>query len=257
MNIPPEWNTLVRGRQNPKSGAVGGENKRKHGSDEKKGSEDAKKATTSSSDEGGDMSVTAICHRISSAIRKSLLSGRQPVELDISYILQCTPYKDLVQSLFSEGSGVCAPHIPVVCRAYEESFLREKISEDEQLCIMQDKCEGNFIDPDIKFTCVRFILPGELDSSRAGLCVMCHRKHVQSLYYDMLYSGRAFRGIIQSYGNMSQKNEYCREDLLVCPVGAFTACMPFPIVSHHRSKYQAVCWSGVKQFVQKLSIPDF
>lgn len=257
MNIPKEWNTLVRGAPASKPGASGGANKRRLGSDEKKGNETSKGVNTTPTAEASDMSVTGICQRITSTIRKSLTSSRRPVELDISYILQCTPYKDLVQSLFSEGSGVCAPDVPVVCRAYEESFLRERISEDEQLCIMQDKCEGNFIDPDIKFTCVRFILPGDPDGSRTGLCVMCHRKHVQSLYYDMLYSGKAFRGVIQSYGNMSQKNEYCREDLLVCPVGAFTACMPFPIVSHHRSKYQAVCWSGVKQFVQKLNTPDF
>lgn len=267
-SIPKEWNSITRTNGVSSGGGGSSTGKRKlppcatgeDGEVTQGDNEGFHAPLNANGFHGGDMdlSVTSICQRISSNIQRSLTSSSQPIQLDINYILKQTPYRDLVQSLFSESSGMRPPEVKIVCRSYEESFMRERIHENEQLCMNGKNCEGNFIDPEIRFTCVRFILPGEVDPSSPGMCVLCMRKATQTLFYDMLYCGKSFRGVIQSFGNMCEKNEYRREDLLVCPLGAFLQCMPLPIVAHHRSKYQAVTWGGVKKFIQTLDTPkDF
>jgi hypothetical protein len=56
------------------------------------------------------------------------------------------------------------------------------------------------------FTGVEFILPFEASTDaserRRQMCVLCHRKLVQSLFYDIMYAGAPFSGVIQRYGNI-------------------------------------------------------
>jgi hypothetical protein len=121
--------------------------------------------------------------------------------------------KDLFGSNASCTRGYRAPSIPVVSKVYEESYMRQPIYEYERLCVMGANCECNFIGsrPGEGFVGVEFLLPSEASSSSAPceaeeelqdstsraqqqqqqqqMCVLCHRKLVQSLFYDIIYSG--------------------------------------------------------------------
>ncbi len=86
--------------------------------------------------------------------------------------------------------------------------MREPMWEYERPCVMGSNCECNYIStrPGESFTGVEFILPFEasLDASerQRQMCVLCHRKLVQSLFYDIMYAGAPFSGVIQRYGNI-------------------------------------------------------
>ena len=142
-----------------------------------------------------------------------------PPEVNLDHILSCVPYRDLLQDLFGKSSpspahgtaGSSASSttcVPVVTKTYEESFMREPMWEYERPCVMGSNCECNFIStrPNESFVGVEFILPFEasLDASERSrqMCVLCHRKLVQSLFYDIMYSGAPFHGVIQRYGNI-------------------------------------------------------
>ena len=138
-----------------------------------------------------------------------------PPEVNLDHILSCVPYRDLLQDLFGKSTsspGASASSaslcIPVVTKTYEESFMREPMWEYERPCVMGSNCECNFIStrPAESFVGVEFILPFEasLDASKRPrqMCVLCHRKLVQSLFYDIMYSAAPFHGVIQRYGNI-------------------------------------------------------
>lgn len=84
------------------------------------------------------------------------------------------------------------------------------------------------------------------------MCVLCHRKLVQSLFYDIIYSGSQCNGVIQRYGNIcGQESEYAREVVLVCPPNGPVHCMPLPTVCHQRNRYSyATTGSGVRTIKQ-------
>ena len=146
-------------------------------------------------------------------------------ELNMDSILSRLPYKKMLEDLFS-GEGVKAPHVPVVTKAYEESMMREPIDASERPCVMGDMCECNMISSVNGFTGVAFVLPGDVangDEEEEGktgqhMCVLCHRKMVQSLFFDMVYCGVPHaRGVIQRYGNIcGQPGEYAREVCTRC-----------------------------------------
>lgn len=258
MNLPVEWTNLtrVRGARNKETthppGVLG---KRKSTSSQRT----PLNQDNRDMDVNLDNSISSICARISSNIRRCINSSSEPIKLDLEFILQNTCYKQLVESLFSESSGASAPSVPIITRSYEESFMREKIREDEDQCIMGEECECMMIDPEHRFVGVRFQLPNEDPSSLSHsgkLCVLCHRKYVQTIFYDILYSSRPFRGVVQRFGNICGKNEYAREDLLIIPVGGPVQVMPHPLCSHQRNKYKVTMRSGIKQIVQTLKIPS-
>jgi hypothetical protein len=106
---------------------------------------------------------------------------------------------------------------------------------------MGDKCECNFISRDNGFIGVEFLLPNEIDTGVRQTCILCHRRTVQTLFYDLLYTGRPFRGVIQRFGNICSKvGEYSNDVMLICPIGGPVQCMPFPSVSHQRNRYTVV-----------------
>ena len=129
----------------------------------------------------------------------------------------------------------------------------------ERACVMKEECECNFINASNPFVGVEFLLPDESPADDVHMCVLCHRRFVQSLFHDIVYSGLEYRGVVQRYGNMcGQPSEYAREVMLICPVNGPTHCLPFPAVSHHRNRYTIECRNGVRYLCQnKMSPQDF
>ena len=88
-----------------------------------------------------------------------------------------------------------APKIPVVTKAYEESYMRQPMFDYERPCVMGALCECNFLSEG--FTAVEFLLPSEAatmtPASERQMCVLCHRKLVQKLFYDIVYAGSPYR----------------------------------------------------------------
>jgi hypothetical protein len=107
--------------------------------------------------------------------------------------------------------------------------------------VMDSQCECNFISKDNGFTGVEFLLPNEIDTGVRQTCILCHRRTVQTLFYDLLYAGRPFKGVIQRFGNICSKvGEYSNDVMLICPIGGPVQCMPLPSVSHQRNRYTVV-----------------
>jgi hypothetical protein len=185
----------------------------------------------------------------------------QPVssedELNIDGLLSKIPYKKILEELFHEVAGK-GENIPIVTKAYEESFLREPV-KNERACIMNSQCEGNFIDPKTPFVLTEFLLPQQDTGQDCHMCVLCSRKATKQLYFDMMYEGHTYNGVIQRYGNIcDQKGEYAKEVMLFTPPKGPVHCMPFPIVNHKRSNLEVHISQGVKHIVQKkVAFEDF
>ena len=73
---------------------------------------------------------------------------------------RCT-FEHSLRSMFADEQGQSAvpQHVPVVPRAYEESFMHEHDPATEQPCVMGNQCECMFIDKDNRFIAPQFILP--------------------------------------------------------------------------------------------------
>jgi hypothetical protein len=180
------------------------------------------------------------------------------LNLSLDHILSRVPYKTMLEDLFSNNSTSC-PNVSIVTKLYEESYMREPIDTNERHCIMGDKCECMNLSKTGGFIAVEFLLPGEKPGDISNMCVICHRMFVQSLFYDMIYSGKSHRGVIQKYGNIcGQSGEYARGIMLICPPNGPVECMPFPSVSHQRNRYTKVVKSGIKYMQQNgVSFEDF
>ena len=175
-----------------------------------------------------------------------------PEELQLDHILSSVPYQAMLESLF--GNVETVQTVPLVTKAYEESYMREAES-GERSCVMGAKCECMFIDPLAPFVGVEFQLQG-MD---AEMCVLCCRKTTQKLFYDICYSGKRTQGLIQKFGNLcNQAGEYARECMLICPSSSQWQCMPRPIMSHQRNRYKVHIVAGKKQLQQvRVGYEDF
>ena len=206
-----------------------------------------------------------------------------PEELQLDHVLSGVPYRDMLESLFGTVSGQ-TPTLPIITKAYEESFMREA-GHGERQCAMGAKCECMFIDANAPFVGVEFDLPNcrsdsktdsktdskfdskfdskigsKIDSKpKANLCVLCSRKTTQKLFYDACYSGTRTQGLIQRYGNLcNQTGEYARDCMLICPPSAQWHCLPLPIMSHQRNRYRVQVVAGIKHLQQlRVSHEDF
>jgi hypothetical protein len=176
-----------------------------------------------------------------------------PEELQLDHILSSVPYQAMLESLF--GSVESAQTVPLVTKAYEESYMREA-ETGERPCAMGAKCECMFIDPLAPFVGVEFQLQGV---EGCGMCVLCCRKTTQKLFYDICYSGKRTQGLIQKFGNLcNQPGEYARECMLICPSTSQWQCMPRPIMSHQRNRYKVHIVAGKKQLQQlRVGYEDF
>jgi hypothetical protein len=180
-----------------------------------------------------------------------------PEELQLDHVLSGVPYRDMLESLFGTVSGQ-TPTLPIITKAYEESFMREA-GHGERQCAMGAKCECMFIDANAPFVGVEFDLPNSKIDSKANLCVLCSRKTTQKLFYDACYSGTRTQGLIQRYGNLcNQTGEYARDCMLICPPSAQWHCLPLPIMSHQRNRYRVQVVAGIKHLQQlRVSHEDF
>ena len=138
------------------------------------------------------------------AIKRQVNDSRSvpaiPEELMLDHVLSSVPYQDMLESLFG-GITQDAPSLPLITKAYEESYMREPCP-DERPCAMGPKCECMFIDPNAPFVGVEFLLPGETPPGTPHFCVLCSRKVTQKLFYDILLANKDVHGLIQRYGNL-------------------------------------------------------
>lgn len=253
MNLPMEWAGVVREKVKKRANEgqdapVDGPCKRKKQSGDRGGG---------SVSEAGSTSFHDACGAILQSIHEAIRNCTPPKgELSFAHIMTSAPYKCLVESLFVSDEGRVPMDIPVITRGYEESFMRGAMYDGEPLCVMGSKCECNYIDDTKPFVGIRFILPHG-SPMPDNLCVCCHRRVVQDLYYDLLYSGRPFRGLLQKYGVIANEpNEYCIENLLICPAGGPIEVFPLPSVVHQRNRYKVLVRHNVPYLDQQLPYPQ-
>lgn len=212
------------------------------------------------------------CNAFCASLESKKLSGSQEEDaeesISLDHVLSSAPFRSMLQDLLGfssssssseEASGTGGLEIPLVTKSYEEMFMREPVYEYERECVMGAECECNFVGvkPGDGFVGVEFLLPNEsgLDSEQRARqrCVLCHRKQVQSRFYDMVYTGRPCRGVIQRYGNIcNQENEYARDVMLICPPNGPVEHMPFPVASHQRNRYTVYVNGGIRYIRQNF-----
>jgi hypothetical protein len=193
-----------------------------------------------------DDSVSKGCQHILNEIKKTdsvnALEMSQQCTLMLDGIICNLPYKDI----FKKMALATEPHrsVPLVSKKYEESYMREPMHAGEKQCVMGEHCECNFIDASKPFIAVGFCPPlGFMvkDENVEHMCVICHRKMVQTCFFDALYnsSSTISSGVIQSYGNICGKvDEYSSACVLVSPPNSpLIQMFPHPIAVHQRNQY--------------------
>ena len=141
--------------------------------------------------------------------------------------------------------------VPVVTRAYEESFMRECIHAHDKPCSLGQYCECNFIDEEHNFVGVAFVMP-ELRSEETNMCILCLRKLTQMLFYRVANGYTGSDKLLQTYGNLCDvPGEYHSSAMLVMPTHASVHCMPLPVVAHQRNKYYVIFQNGYRHLRQR------
>ena len=176
-------------------------------------------------------------------------------ELNLDHVLSRVPYKTMLENLFS-NLDTEVPDVPILARAYEESFMRQAMPGETQ-CPMGEQCECMQIDRTAPFVGVELRLPN--DPEQPQMCVLCSRATTQKCFYDMCYLAKATKGVIQRYGGIfGQPGEYALECMLVCPRAMGLANMPVPSMSHQRNRYSVVAHGGIKHLKQhRVGLEDF
>ena len=213
--------------------------------------------------------MRGLYHQVEKQSRRSGSSLQDGIYLDS--IMTHVPYAEVLQTMFGGNDIQDSACVPIVTRAYEESYMREALSGAESACVMGSNCECQFVDEHNPFVGVQFTLPveafspemlsrgvtGELSENK--LCVLCCRKNTQSLFYEALYNHRAYSACIQLYGNICDRpGEYSKEAMLICPLTGPIHNMPIPVVAHQRNRYSVVVHNGVRQLRQhRVGYEDF
>lgn len=184
-----------------------------------------------------------LMHHESTASNKTADSACTNVWMALNVVLDnCTFEKTLLQHDLSSSSENKV--VPVVSRAYEESYMRECIFPQDVPCSLGQYCECNFIDEEHAFVGVAFVMP-ELRSEETSMCILCLRKLTQMLFYRIAQGGHASDRMLQTYGNICDvPGEYHSSAMLVMPPHGPVHCMPLPVVSHQRNKYFVVMQNG-------------
>jgi hypothetical protein len=182
-----------------------------------------------------------------------------PIVLEIYSLISRLPYAQMLNQVFTDDASNDVV-VPVVTRAYEESYMREVIHTHERPCVSGENCECNFIDPLMPFVGVEFVMSdNSMGDDSHQMCVLCSRRLTQELFFNMVYNGHRFRGIIQRYGNLcNQPLEYARDAMLICPQNGLMQNMPLPMVAHQRHRYSVFSQNGIRYLRQhKVMYEDF
>jgi hypothetical protein len=140
--------------------------------------------------------------------------------------------------------------VPLVTRAYEESLMRECISDEDKPCSLGQYCECNFIDSEHSFVGVTFVMP-DLQSLENNMCILCLRKLTQMLFYRIVNGAYKSSHLAQTYGNICDvPGEYHSSAMLVLPKHSAVHSMPLPVVAHQRNKYHVVLRDGRRHLEQ-------
>jgi len=243
MNVPKSWRTQKRANTDPKPSM-----KRQRTKKEKDILEEEEGNGVDSIHPFARTGMTDCTFEPDDMLQhvKNILSRNTDDTLDTSRTI-CTetvfshvPYKKIIEEIY-ENCQTKIPSIPLITRAYEESFMRECCNKSEKRCAMEEECECMKIDPCNKFVGTEFLLPGESSDQTPRLCVLCHRQLTQKCYFDVMFDGKNFPFPIQKYGNIcAVPGEYALEVMLICPPGGPIHVMPYPNVSHHRNRYIVV-----------------
>lgn len=189
-----------------------------------------------------------VCQRILTSIN-SPAHPPAPEELSLDSVLSSPSLWSILCTMVPEPTHVNVT-IPVVTRAYEETFMREA-RPCERPCASGGLCECMFIDPTATFVGVEFILPNETGGPTPELCILCLRKVTQKLFYDMLFAKQPMHGLIQRHGNLcGVAGEYAEECTLICPPNRGLQCMPLPVMSHQRNRYVVQIHNNAKSLRQ-------
>jgi hypothetical protein len=201
-----------------------------------------------------DKSISPIVSEIVKSIQNTKSTPAVPVDFNLDVILTHVSFCEILNSLFHENNIDKDVNIPIVSKIYEESFMREAFSGERE-CAAGSMCECNFIDPLMAFTGVEFLVPGESPGEHPKLCVLCSRKVTQKLFYDILFTGKEYKGCIQRYGNIcNTPKEYARDCMLICPSHVPMHYMPYPMMSHQRNKYETYISNGYIRAIRQLKV---
>jgi hypothetical protein len=210
-------------------------------------------ATIASDGEAQDGRVKTLVLQQLLAPREEMDSTSEAMVMDTESLIARLPYKRMLHDMFggSLRGNMNSLAIPYVTRAYEESFMRERMYANERECARGPQCECMFIDRTQPFVGVEFLLPGETLARTPHLCVLCCRATTQQLYYDVMFDKFEFQGTIQRFGNIhSQAGEYALDAMLIAVPSAPAHIMPLPIVSHQRNRYAVYVNGGIKRLRQ-------
>jgi hypothetical protein len=191
---------------------------------------------------------------IRNTIEKHIKSVPEPeMPQDLDWLISKISVFRMLQNLPASD----ASQIPIVTRAYEESYMRECKTDTEKPCIFQGQCECMKIDPQQPFVGVQFPLP-IVDKSN-GMCLLCMRKTTHILFYNIIREGNRVNCTIQKYGNICNvTGEYHSSAMLICPPNGPVHAMPLPIVAHQRNRYSVIEHFGVKYIKQSgVYMEDF
>jgi hypothetical protein len=80
----------------------------------------------------------SIIGMIKRQINNNRFAPATPEELQLDHVLSSVPYKDMLESLFGTVTSGPAPNLPIITKAYEESYMREAGPSEKQ-CAMGAK----------------------------------------------------------------------------------------------------------------------
>lgn len=228
-----------------------------------------------------DFSTKTHLETVHAALDKHLSKAPDNVSLErleFDPLLESIPFVKMLQNVIPPSDNM--PDVLIATRAYEESFLRECVSDKEQQCVMGTQCECMMIDNLQPFVGVRFLLPNALHSQEnesnlheksqedfedkqreeaSGMCLLCLRKITQILFYQSIHRGIQINGLIQKHGNICNvPGEYHANAMLICPPHGPIQSMPLPLVAHQRSNYVVQKRQGIHWITQKnVAFEDF
>lgn len=195
-------------------------------------------------------------------------SSRRPFEAPyVRACLQKHP-KDTLSPEDARHKDVQRATNEVVCRAYEERYLREPTG-NERKCALDDGCQGLQLDHarDSGFILREFLLPsqeevwkrtGQLPADRQ-LCLMCKRAEILRAYVNIRADNMGVReqATLQDFRNLvNMPGEYMLEDC-ICSLPHIYQGLLDPVVKHKKNAYRVRTINGLRHYEQwKMRRPE-